>query len=81
MGCVLGQHDDTGRREQAIYYIEQKIDRLRVEILTIREDLSRFGLGYSTPQTLPIVLSGTASRAHGPAQVSLRKAGCFRPNC
>ena len=25
MGCVLGQHDDTGRREQAIYYLSKKL--------------------------------------------------------
>lgn len=23
-GCVLGQHDDTGRKEQAIYYLSKK---------------------------------------------------------
>ena len=24
MGCVLGQHDDSGKREQAIYYLSKK---------------------------------------------------------
>ena len=24
MGCVLGQHDKTGRKEQAIYYLSKK---------------------------------------------------------
>ena len=24
MGCVLGQHDDSGRKEQAIYYLSKK---------------------------------------------------------
>ena len=24
MGCVLGQHDETGRQEQAIYYLSKK---------------------------------------------------------
>ena len=24
MGCVLGQHDETGRKEQAIYYLNKK---------------------------------------------------------
>ena len=24
MGCVLGQHDETWRREQAIYYLSKK---------------------------------------------------------
>ncbi|KAJ9189416.1 hypothetical protein P3X46_000712, partial [Hevea brasiliensis] len=26
MGCVLGQHDDTGRRERAIYYLSKKFN-------------------------------------------------------
>ena len=24
MGCVLGQHDEIGRKEQAIYYLSKK---------------------------------------------------------
>jgi len=24
MGCVLGQHDETGKKEQAIYYVSKK---------------------------------------------------------
>ena len=24
MGCVLGQHDETGRKEHAIYYLNKK---------------------------------------------------------
>ena len=24
MGCVLGQHDDSGRKEHAIYYLSKK---------------------------------------------------------
>ena len=24
MGCVLGQHDQTGKKEQAIYYLSKK---------------------------------------------------------
>jgi hypothetical protein len=24
MGCVLGQHDESGRKEQAIYYLSKK---------------------------------------------------------
>ena len=24
MGCVLGQHDETGKKEQAIYYLSKK---------------------------------------------------------
>ena len=24
MGCILGQHDETGRKEQAMYYLSKK---------------------------------------------------------
>ena len=24
MGCILGQHDETGRKEQVIYYLSKK---------------------------------------------------------
>ena len=24
MGCILGQHDETGKKEQAIYYLSKK---------------------------------------------------------
>jgi len=24
MGCMLGQHDESGKREQAIYYLSKK---------------------------------------------------------
>ena len=26
MGCVLGQHDDSGKKEQAIYYLSKKFN-------------------------------------------------------
>ena len=25
MGCILGQHDETGRKEQVIYYLSKKV--------------------------------------------------------
>ena len=27
MGCVLGQHDETGKKEQAIYYLSKKFTK------------------------------------------------------
>ena len=29
MGCVLGQHDDSGKKEQAIYYLSKKFTHVR----------------------------------------------------
>ena len=28
MGCVMGQHDEPGRKEHAIYYLSKKVYRL-----------------------------------------------------
>nr|KYP60135.1 Retrovirus-related Pol polyprotein from transposon 17.6 [Cajanus cajan] len=30
MGCVLGQHDDSGRREQAVYYLSKKFTNYEI---------------------------------------------------
>ena len=27
MGCVLGQHDETGRKEHAIYYLSKEFTK------------------------------------------------------
>ncbi|XP_015159785.1 uncharacterized protein [Solanum tuberosum] len=29
LGCVLGQHDETGKKEQAIYYLSKRMDPLK----------------------------------------------------
>lgn len=31
MGCVLGQHDESGRKEHAIYYLSKKFTRCEIK--------------------------------------------------
>ena len=31
MGCVLGQHDETGRKERAIYYLSKKLTECELD--------------------------------------------------
>ena len=33
MGCVLGQHDETGRKERAIYYLSKKLTNVSLDTL------------------------------------------------
>ena len=52
MGYVLGQQDESGRKEHAIYYLSKKVYRLRDPILVARENLLRFGMGCSPAKTV-----------------------------
>nr|XP_027122183.1 uncharacterized protein LOC113739139 [Coffea arabica] len=40
VGCVLGQHDDSGRKEQAIYYLSKKFTQYEVLLVGAVEDMS-----------------------------------------
>ena len=46
MGCVLGQHDESGRKGHVIYYLSKKFTDCE-KIFTARENLLRFGMGFS----------------------------------
>ena len=37
MGCVLGQHDETGRKEQAIYYLSKKFTDYESKYLSLEK--------------------------------------------
>jgi ribonuclease HI len=58
MGCVLGQHDESGRKEQAIYYLNKKfndcesryttIERLCCALVWSAKRLRQYMLYYTT---------------------------------
>jgi ribonuclease HI len=58
MGCVLGQHDESGRKEQAIYYLSKKfndcesryttIERLCCALVWSAKRLRQYMLYYTT---------------------------------
>ncbi|KAA3486326.1 RNA-directed DNA polymerase (Reverse transcriptase), Ribonuclease H [Gossypium australe] len=37
MGCVLGQHDESGKRERAIYYLSKKFTEYEAKYLSIEK--------------------------------------------
>ncbi|KAA3468974.1 RNA-directed DNA polymerase (Reverse transcriptase), Ribonuclease H [Gossypium australe] len=37
MGCVLGQHDESGRKERAIYYLSKKFTECETRYLSIEK--------------------------------------------
>jgi len=37
MGCVLGQYDESGRKEQAIYYLSKKFNDCESRYTTIKK--------------------------------------------
>jgi hypothetical protein len=58
MGCVLGQHDETGRKERAIYYLSKKfiecesrytvIEKLCCELVWVTKRLRHYMLYHTT---------------------------------
>ncbi|XP_049405271.1 uncharacterized protein LOC125868732 [Solanum stenotomum] len=47
-GCVLGQHDSTGRKEQAIYYLSKKFTSYEVKLAKWQILLTEFDIIYVT---------------------------------
>ncbi|KAA3483325.1 hypothetical protein EPI10_005509 [Gossypium australe] len=41
MGCVLGQHDESGRKERAIYYLSKKFTECEIRYFSNREVMLR----------------------------------------
>ena len=37
MGCVLGQHDESGRKEHAIYYLSKSLPTVRPDNHCLRK--------------------------------------------
>ena len=50
MGCVLGQHDDSGKKEQAIYYLSKKymLERTCYALVWASHCLRQYMLSHPT---------------------------------
>ena len=58
MGCVLGQHDDSGKKEQAIYYLSKKftacemnysmLERMCCALVWVSHCLRQYMLNHTT---------------------------------
>ncbi|XP_070002051.1 uncharacterized protein [Nicotiana sylvestris] len=47
-GCVLGQHDETGKQEQAIYYLSKKFTNYEVKLVKWQIPFTEFDIVYVT---------------------------------
>uniref|UniRef100_A0A2N9H224 RNase H type-1 domain-containing protein n=1 Tax=Fagus sylvatica TaxID=28930 RepID=A0A2N9H224_FAGSY len=56
MGCMLGQQDETGKKEQAIYYLSKKFTEPETRYLLVEEDVLRTGLGLQEAETVHALL-------------------------
>ncbi|XP_019435845.1 PREDICTED: uncharacterized protein LOC109342286 [Lupinus angustifolius] len=58
MGCVLGQHDDSGRKEQAIYYLSKKFTACEIKYSLLERTccalvlLSEYDIAYVTQKAI-----------------------------
>lgn len=52
MGCVLGQHDESGRKEHAICYLSKKFTDYETRYSLLEKNLLRFGMGCSSTKTV-----------------------------
>ena len=77
MVCVLGQHDESGRKEHDIYYLSKKFTDCET---TARENLLRFGMGCSPAETVYVDSHYSVDFKNGSNQVHLRKACLVRKN-
>uniref|UniRef100_A0A2N9HCP6 RNase H type-1 domain-containing protein n=1 Tax=Fagus sylvatica TaxID=28930 RepID=A0A2N9HCP6_FAGSY len=68
MGCMLGQQDETGKKEQAIYYLSKKFTEPETRYLLVEEDVLRTGLGLQEAETVHALLHHLVGIPDGPNQ-------------
>uniref|UniRef100_A0A2N9HNL9 RNase H type-1 domain-containing protein n=1 Tax=Fagus sylvatica TaxID=28930 RepID=A0A2N9HNL9_FAGSY len=68
MGCMLGQQDETGKKEQAIYYLSKKFTEPETRYLLVEKDVLRTGLGLQEAETVHALLHHLVGIPDGPDQ-------------
>uniref|UniRef100_A0A2N9FT65 Uncharacterized protein n=1 Tax=Fagus sylvatica TaxID=28930 RepID=A0A2N9FT65_FAGSY len=68
MGCMLGQQDETGKKEQAIYYLSKKFTEPETRYLLVEKDVLRTGLGLQEAETVHALLHHLVGIPDGPNQ-------------
>uniref|UniRef100_A0A2N9J5K6 Integrase catalytic domain-containing protein n=1 Tax=Fagus sylvatica TaxID=28930 RepID=A0A2N9J5K6_FAGSY len=66
MGCMLGQQDETGKKEQAIYYLSKKFTEPETRYLLVEKDVLRTGLGLQEAETVHALLHHLVGIPDGP---------------
>uniref|UniRef100_A0A2N9IGG7 Uncharacterized protein n=1 Tax=Fagus sylvatica TaxID=28930 RepID=A0A2N9IGG7_FAGSY len=69
MGCMLGQQDETGKKEQAIYYLSKKFTEPETRYLLVEKDVLRTGLGLQEAETVHALLHHLVGIPDGPNQI------------
>uniref|UniRef100_A0A2N9I525 Uncharacterized protein n=1 Tax=Fagus sylvatica TaxID=28930 RepID=A0A2N9I525_FAGSY len=68
MGCMLGQQDETGKKEQAIYYLSKKFTEPETRYLLVEKNVLRTGLGLQEAETVHALLHHLVGIPDGPNQ-------------
>uniref|UniRef100_A0A2N9H4C7 RNase H type-1 domain-containing protein n=1 Tax=Fagus sylvatica TaxID=28930 RepID=A0A2N9H4C7_FAGSY len=68
MGCMLGQQDETGKKEQAIYYLSKKFTEPETRYLLVEKTCCALGLGLQEAETVHALLHHLVGIPDGPDQ-------------
>uniref|UniRef100_A0A2N9HNM1 Uncharacterized protein n=1 Tax=Fagus sylvatica TaxID=28930 RepID=A0A2N9HNM1_FAGSY len=68
MGCMLGQQDETGKKEQAIYYLSKKFTEPETRYLLVEKTCCALGLGLQEAETVHALLHHLVGIPDGPNQ-------------
>uniref|UniRef100_A0A2N9FRR6 Uncharacterized protein n=1 Tax=Fagus sylvatica TaxID=28930 RepID=A0A2N9FRR6_FAGSY len=66
MGCMLGQQDETGKKEQAIYYLSKKFTEPETRYLLVEKTCCALGLGLQEAETVHALLHHLVGIPDGP---------------
>ena len=81
MGCILEQHDETERKEQAIYYISKKIIDYESKYSSLKKNVLCINLDNSKVQTIHVVPYYMAHCKLGSYQIHLQETIFVGENC
>ena len=71
MGCMLGQHDESGKRERAVYYLSKKFMACEMNYSLAGKNVLCFSLGVPPSKTIHVEPYHLADIQDGPGQVHL----------
>ena len=70
-GCMMGQHDELGKRERVVYYLSKKFMACDMNYSLLERTCCAFGLGIPPTKTIHAEPYHLASIQDGPSQVHL----------
>ena len=71
MGCVLGQHDEYGKKRMSHLLLEQEIHSVRDELLITRNDMLCLAMGNTPFEAVYVELHYLVGVQNGSNQVHL----------